>query len=80
VYDIHSGVLPFWPSRQFCHRRARRIFNLTRVPNSSFSRFDESRGALNFLAIDEDIVLLWTDETKKVITGADLLGRLLRGI
>lgn len=31
-------------------------------------------------AIDKDIVLLWTDELKKVITGADLLGRLLRGI
>lgn len=30
--------------------------------------------------IDKDIVLLWTDDTKKVITGADLLGRLLRGI
>ena len=31
-------------------------------------------------AIDKDIVLLWTDDLKKVITGADLLGRLLRGI
>ncbi len=31
-------------------------------------------------AIDKDIVLLWTDDVKKVITGADLLGRLLRGI
>jgi len=31
-------------------------------------------------AIDNDIVLLWTPENKRVITGADLLGRLLRGI
>lgn len=31
-------------------------------------------------AISKDIVLLWTDDLKKVITGADLLGRLLRGI
>ena len=31
-------------------------------------------------AIDKDIVLLWADDVKKVITGADLLGRLLRGI
>jgi hypothetical protein len=31
-------------------------------------------------AIDHDIVLLWTPERKQVITGADLLGRLLRGI
>ena len=29
--------------------------------------------------IDEDIILVWTDE-KKIITGADLLGRLMRGI
>lgn len=29
--------------------------------------------------IDEDIILLWGDQ-KKVITGADILGRLLRGI
>ncbi|MFW6378094.1 MAG: DUF21 domain-containing protein [Bacillota bacterium] len=29
--------------------------------------------------VDEDIILLWSDE-KKVITGSDILGRLLRGI
>ncbi|HSG04956.1 MAG TPA: Mg2+ and Co2+ transporter CorB, partial [Nitrospiria bacterium] len=29
--------------------------------------------------IDEDIILFW-GKTKKVITGADILGRLLRGI
>jgi hypothetical protein len=29
--------------------------------------------------IDQDIVLVWTDE-KRIITGADILGRLLRGI
>jgi metal transporter CNNM len=30
--------------------------------------------------IEKDIVLLWTADQKRVITGADLLGRLLRGI
>ena len=29
--------------------------------------------------IDDDLIILW-GETKKVITGADILGRLLRGI
>ncbi len=29
--------------------------------------------------IDEDIILYWGDE-KRVITGSDILGRLLRGI
>ena len=31
-------------------------------------------------AIARDVVLLWTENTKRVITGADLLGRLLKGI
>ena len=30
--------------------------------------------------IERDIVLLWTEDRRQVITGADLLGRLLRGI
>ncbi len=34
----------------------------------------------NDAAINRDIVLLWTPEHRRVITGADLLGRLLRGI
>lgn len=29
--------------------------------------------------IDEDIIIYWTNE-KRIITGADILGRLLRGI
>ena len=29
--------------------------------------------------IDNDLILIWGDE-KRIITGADLLGRLLRGI
>ncbi len=30
--------------------------------------------------IDHDLVLIWTPEHKRIITGADILGRLLRGI
>jgi len=30
--------------------------------------------------IDRDIILVWGKEEKRVITGADILGRLLRGI
>jgi hypothetical protein len=30
--------------------------------------------------IDDDLILVWTQTTKRVITGSDLLGRLLRGI
>lgn len=30
--------------------------------------------------IDKDIILIWADEDRRIITGADILGRLLRGI
>jgi hypothetical protein len=30
--------------------------------------------------VDEDLILLWTAKEKRIITGSDLLGRLLRGI
>jgi metal transporter CNNM len=30
--------------------------------------------------IDEDLILLWTKEEKKIITGSDILGRLMRKI
>jgi hypothetical protein len=30
--------------------------------------------------IDRDVILIWTDQAKRVITGADILGRLLIGI
>lgn len=30
--------------------------------------------------VDEDIILVWSDRHKRVITGSDILGRLLRGI
>lgn len=30
--------------------------------------------------IDTDVILFWTLETKRIITGADILGRLLKGI
>jgi metal transporter CNNM len=30
--------------------------------------------------IDRDVILLWAGECRRVVTGADLLGRLLRGI
>jgi hypothetical protein len=30
--------------------------------------------------IDVDLILLWSPDQKRVLTGADLLGRLFRGI
>lgn len=30
--------------------------------------------------VDDDVILFWADENKRIITGADILGRLLKGI
>lgn len=30
--------------------------------------------------VDRDVVIYWTDDNRRIITGADILGRLLRGI
>ena len=30
--------------------------------------------------IDKDLILVWTAEERRIITGSDILGRLLRGI
>jgi metal transporter CNNM len=30
--------------------------------------------------IDQDVILIWGQEEKRVITGTDILGRLLKGI
>lgn len=30
--------------------------------------------------VDEDLILVWTEDERRIITGSDLLGRLLRGI
>lgn len=32
------------------------------------------------LVVDDDVILFWNEETKRIITGADILGRLLKGI
>jgi hypothetical protein len=44
------------------------------------SRLKTGMDSKSDAAIVKDIVLLWTRDSKRVITGADLLGRLLRGI
>ncbi len=62
-----------------CHRPIV-ITNPTNPLGYIISALKEGMDAENDSAIDKDIVLLWTPDTKRVITGADLLGRLLRGI
>lgn len=63
----------------FCHRPMI-------IANSEVTLEDVLPG-LNVVAkhaeddvIDKDIILVWTEKEHKIITGADILGRLLRGI
>lgn len=65
--------------RTFCHRpivvtdpRARLGDYLEELEHRPVRRGDD--------VVDHDLILVWTDEGRRVITGADLLGRLLRGI
>ena len=30
--------------------------------------------------VDKDVILYWNDQDRRIITGADILGRLLKGI
>jgi hypothetical protein len=64
---------------QYCHRPI--IIDKAKTPLDKVI-VDLKRGISTEKdqAIDKDIILLWTKNEKRVITGADILGRLLRGI
>ncbi len=62
-----------------CHRPIV-VTNPTNPLGHIIGSLKEGMGEADDMAIDKDIVLLWTEDHKQVITGADLLGRLLRGI
>ena len=32
------------------------------------------------IVVDDDVIIFWSEESKRIITGADILGRLLKGI
>lgn len=66
-------------ARAFCHRPI--------LVTDPAARLGEYLGLLEHRpirrgddVIDHDIIVVWTDDDRRVITGADLLGRLLRGI
>jgi len=64
---------------QFCHRPI--IVSNPRTPlDAVIVDLKKSVASQGDIAIDKDIILLWTQDQKRVITGADILGRLLRGI
>jgi len=66
-------------SYQYCHRP---IIVHDKEKPLGFVMADLRKGMeeLSDEAIAKDVVLLWTENDRRVVTGADLLGRLLQGI
>ncbi|NNL85533.1 MAG: Mg2+ and Co2+ transporter CorB, partial [Myxococcales bacterium] len=76
--DVFIGSGPVDPYA-FCHRPIV-VSDLTLPLGKAIRRFRVEPEHKSDDVIDKDIVLLWGTEERRIITGADLLGRLLRGI
>lgn len=62
----------------FCHRPVL-VTNAKTLLGKVLSKLEVKGASAANDVIDNDLILLWSDE-KRVITGTDILGRLLRGI
>ena len=71
----HPALNPY----DFCHRPVLIADPETRL-GDAIQRLKASPHKPDDHIIDRDIILIWTDQVKRVITGADILGRLLIGI
>ncbi|MCR9203931.1 MAG: DUF21 domain-containing protein [Halobacteriovoraceae bacterium] len=64
---------------QHCHRPI--VFESTKFKVADIAfKFKVEAEHVEDDVIDYDIVLLWTEDYRKIITGSDILGRLFRGI
>jgi metal transporter CNNM len=63
----------------FCHRPIV-INDFSMKLGDIISRFKVFQEHQEDDVIDLDIIIFWSDDKKKIITGADILGRLLRGV
>lgn len=65
--------------KSYCHHPL--IFEDLNLPLAKvLDRFKVNAKSSGDDVIDEDLILLWTKEEKKIITGSDILGRLMRKI
>ena len=64
---------------RFCHRPIL-IEDEDSTLDSVLGKFVVEADDGNDHLVDQDVVLYWTDESKRIITGADIYGHLLRGI
>ena len=63
----------------YCHRPII-VKNPGELLGNVLCQLKECTHCLRDDIIDRDVVLIWGREEKRVITGADILGRLLKGI
>lgn len=71
-----SGVVDVY---DFCHRPVVVVDEDVRL-DSVLGEFVVEASDIDDHVVDRDVVVYWTDEGKRIITGADIFGRLLRGI
>ena len=63
----------------FCHRPVT-VTDPSQTLGDIIQKLKASKAGPQDDVVDHDIILVWTEDVKRVITGADILGRLLRGI
>jgi len=64
---------------RFCHRPII-VTDSSKRLDSVLGKFVVEANDRNDYVVDEDVVLFWTEENRRIITGADIFGHLLRGI
>lgn len=64
---------------KYCHRPIV-IDDSSTTLDAVLDKFVVEADDANDLVVDRDVALCWTENDKRIITGADILGRLLKGI
>ena len=63
----------------FCHRPIV-VFDSKTTLDDVLGEFVVEANDQNDHVVDRDVVIFWTDELKRIVTGADIFGQLLKGI
>ncbi len=63
----------------FCHRPIV-VFDSKTTLDDVLGEFVVEANDHNDHVVDRDVVIYWTEDRKRIVTGADIFGRLLRGI
>lgn len=75
LFDTAGNIQPY----DFCHRPI--IVDDPAVPlGDVIYELKSGHCPKSDHVIDKDIILVWSDQERRIITGADILGRLLKGI